>query len=180
MALTAPARLSVTIRDELGTEASTVAYLMVDPTSTLASLAAAAQAWATDLDAVVSGRIVKVSAILLPGLPGGLKAAAAAGSRVEQTAVINFHDASTGHRFGMAIPSIADSKIVGGKLNLADAAVQALVVLITTATGTEAFATPARQLITGAVDAILSFRKRRKSLSRSSFEVDTDVAHGGA
>lgn len=179
MALTAPARLSVSVVDELGTEASTVAYLMVDPTQPLATLAAAAQQWATDLDAVISGKITKVSAILLPGLPAGLKAAPAAGSRVEQTAVINFANAATGHRFGMAIPSIADSKIAAGRLNLGDAAVQALVVLLTTATGTQAYATPAQQLITTAVDAILSFRKRRKSLTRSSFEQDNDAAHGG-
>lgn len=179
MANSSPARLSATVVDELGTEASTVAYLMVDPTQTLATLAASAQAWAADLDAVTGGKIVKLSAILLPGVPGGLKAAPLAGSRVEQTGVINFQDATTGHRFGMAIPSIADSKIVGGKINLSDAAIQALVVLITTATGTQAFATPARQVITGAVDAILSFRKRRKSLSRSSFEYDHDAAHGG-
>ena len=179
MALTAPARLSVSVVDELGTEASTVAYLMVDPTQPLAALAASAQQWATDLDAVIGGKITKVSAILLPGLPPGLKANPVAGSRVEQTAVINFASAGNVHRFGMAIPSVADSKLAGGRLNLSDAAVQALVVLLTTATGTQAFATPAQQIIVSAVDAILSFRKRRKSLTRSSFEYDHDTTHGG-
>lgn len=180
MALTAPARLSLTVVDELGTEASTVAYLMVDPTEPLAALAATAQAWATAIDGVIGGQITKVSAVLLPGLPAGLKVAPAAGSRVEQTAVINFKDATSGHRFGMAIPSYADAKILLGKVNLSDAQVQAVVQLITTVTGTAAFSTPARLVITAAVDAILSFRKHRKSLSRSSFELDTDVAHGGA
>lgn len=180
MALTAPARFSASIIDELGTTASTVAYLMVDPTEPLAALAASAQAWATALDTVTSGAITKVEAILLPGLPAGLKATAAVGSRVEQTAVINFTDVSAIHKFGQAIPGIADAMIRNGKLDLTNAAVQAFVVLITTATGTQAYATPARLVINHAVDAILSFRKHRKSLSRSSFELDVDAAHGGA
>ena len=179
MALTAPARFSATIVDELGTTASTVAYSMVDPLGSLAGLAASAQAWATALDGVTAGQITKLEAVLLPGVPAGIKAAPAAGSRVEQTAVINFKDVVSGHRFGQAIPALSSARILAGKVNLADAAVQALVVLITTATGTQAYATPARQLITQAVDAFISFRKHRKQLTRSSFEQDLDAAHGG-
>jgi hypothetical protein len=71
----------------------------------------------------------------------------------------------------MAIPSVKDSAISAGKLNLADASIAALVTLITTATGTQAFANTANQALTTFADALLSFRKRRKQLSKSSFEV---------
>lgn len=179
MALTAPARYSATIIDELGTSASTVAYLMVDPTQTLASLAASAQAWATALDAVTAGQITKLDAVLLPGVPAGVKILPGAGSRVEQTAVFNFKDSSSGHRFGLAIPALSSARMLAGKINLSDTTVQALVSLITTATATSGYSTPARLLINGAVDAFVSFRKHRKQLTRSSFEFDHDTLHGG-
>ena len=180
MALTAPALVSVSIQDELGTKSTSSQYVMVDPTAPLASLAATAQAYATAIDAISSGVITETRATLLPGNPAGIKAAPAAGSRVEASAVVNFVDANSPRKYGTLIPAIADAMIVNGKLNLQNAAVQAFVVLLTTATGTEAFATPARTIINHAVDALLSFRKHKKQLARSSFELDTDAAHGGA
>lgn len=179
MALTAPAQVSVSIVDELGTTSTSLQHVMVDPTAPLAALAATAQAYASTLDAVISGRITDVRATLLPGLPAGLKAAAAVGSRVEQTAVLNFIDQVSPKKWGSAIPSIADAMITNGKINLTNAAIEALVVLITTPTATAAFATPVRTVLHQAVDIFLSFRKRRKQLNRSSFEYDNDAAHGG-
>lgn len=179
MALTAPALVSVSIVDELGTKSSSSQYVLVDPTAPLASLAATAQAYATALDAIISGTITETRATLLPGNPAGLKATPGVGSRVENGAVVNFQDALSPRKYGTLIPSIAEAVIKNGKLDLTNAAVQAFVVLITTATGTEAFATPARTAITHAIDAFLSTRKHRKQLMRSSFELDHDTAHGG-
>lgn len=171
MALTQQSHYSATLVDELGIEATTIAYVLTDPTGTAADLATGAAAWALDLDAVTGAQIKALRVVQSVPVPGGAKATPAAHSRVEQTAVINFSATGSGHRYGMAIPALKDTLIVAGKLNWADTGLKALVDLITTATGTQAYANTANQAISGVVDAILSFRKRRKQLSRTSFEI---------
>lgn len=164
------AHYSLTIRDGLGVEASTVAYVVVPDTTTLAGIAAAAGTWALDVDATIDGAITGLRVELAPALPGGLKAATGAtwaASRVEQTGVLNFKNATTKYRFGMPLPSIRSDVISTGKIDLTDTAIAALITLLTSG----AFSNTAQQALTALVDAIISFRKRRKQLQRSSFEV---------
>jgi hypothetical protein len=171
MTNTLPIRLSVTVRDELGTEASEVFYGLADPTSTLATAEAA---WATltaDLDPVLSAQIVR-GAISFPCTPaGGLKAAPVAGSRVEQTGVINFSNPITTRRFGEDLPGLSNDVIVGGKINLADAGIAALIALLSVPGASLTYTNFAQQALNGVIDAVLSFRKRRRQLARTSFEL---------
>jgi hypothetical protein len=177
MAIDTAVRFSLGIRDGLGTEASNTYYAEVDGSAT--STAALLTTWgqlAQAVDAVVDGQIVRgsVSVIADPAVVTGpiLKTAPAAGSRVEQTAVLNFSNTISPHRFGEAIPALADGNISGGKVNLTPGQpVPLLVTFLTTASATLAWANNNQQTLVGLIDAILSFRKRRKQLSRSSFEV---------
>lgn len=172
MARTQLAHYSATIVDELGTEASTVAYIDVDPTTTLTALATAIGAWAADLDPVIGGQITGLRLVVAVPVPGGLKTTPDSGSRVEQTAVLNFGAGTNPHRYGVAVPSISDGKIVAGKINILDTDVAALIDLLKTAATAIGFTNQAGQEFTRAVDAVLSFRKRRRQLARSSFEPD--------
>lgn len=169
-----PLHFSATVVDGLGTEASTVSYLLVPDTATLAQLATAIGTWATDVDAVTAGAITKLGIRVTPALPGGLKAATGAtwaASRVEQTGVLNLSNTVSAHRFGQAIPAIADSVLVAGKIDLTNAAITALISLLTAAVAGGTYTNNAQQSLLALVDALISFRKRRKQLSRTSFEV---------
>lgn len=165
-----PLHFSATIRDGLGTEATTTAYLNPADTTTLAVLVGDLGTWLSDLDAVTDGLIRASRIEIVPALPGGLKTstgATFAASRVEQTGVLNFSATGTSRKEGMVIPAISNSAIVAGKVDLTNAAITALITLLTSGPYTN----PYNQALVALLDAILSFRKKRKQLQRSSFEV---------
>jgi len=170
MADTQAVRFSYSVRDELGTEASELFYALVDPTATVAAMVTEWQNLAALIDPVIGAQIIRGS-VAVSLLPTGGKATPDAGSRVEQTGVFNFSNAITSHRFGEALPGLSSGKIVGGKINLADVAVKALIDFIIAGSGSTIYTNAAQQVLNGVVDAVLSFRKRRRELSRSSFEV---------
>jgi hypothetical protein len=165
-----PLHFSATVRDGLGTEASTTAYLNPSDTTTLAGLVADLGTWLTDLDAVTDGLIRGTRIEITPALPGGLKTATGAtfqASRVEQSAVLNFSATGTTRKDGMVIPAVSNAAIVAGKVDLTNAAITALIALLSGGNYTN----PYNQVLVGLLDAILTFRKKRKQLQRSSFEV---------
>jgi hypothetical protein len=171
MANTQPAQLSYSLLDELGTKASSSFPLMIDPAMTVAQLVTATTAFGDLLDAIVGGAITAGSASLLFGDLGAKDGTPASGSRVEQTGVFNFNNGTTAYRFGEIAPSLADSVISGGTINLADSDVMAFVAACTASiTGGGVHTNTARQTLTSLRDAFLSFRKHRKQLTRSSFE----------
>lgn len=165
-----PLHFSATIRDGLGTEATSRAYLNLSDTTTLAALVSDLGTWLADLDAVTDGLIRGTRIEITPALPGGLKTATGAtfqASRVEQTAVLNFSATGTSRKEGMEIPAVSNAAISAGKLDLTNAAIAALITLLTNGN----FTNPYNQVLVALLDAILSFRKKRKQLQRSSFEV---------
>jgi hypothetical protein len=171
MANTQPARLSFSVTDELGTEASIAEYAMVDPAMTVGQLAAAWAAQEVLLAAILGAGIQRGSANLLL-LPAGGAVAPAAGSRVEQTGVFNFGNGITAHRFGIALAGLAESAIVGGKIDLTEGGPVDLWAdsLVAAITGGGVYTNTATQTLTALVDAFLSFRKRRR-LDRTSREL---------
>ena len=162
---------SATIEDGLGTKGTAVAYLAPVDTTTLAALTADLATWLADLDAVTDGVIIANRVEFTPPLPGGLgtkggKGAAYTASRIEQTGLLNLSNATTAHRFGFAIPAVTDAAIADGKLDLTNAAIAEMIGLLTGCTYTNT----AAQALVSLIDAVLSFRKRRRQLGRSSFE----------
>jgi hypothetical protein len=170
VANTQPAQLSYSIVDALGTRASKIDYAMVDPATTVAQLITELQAEAALLDTIAGGQITS-SALSLVHVPTGLKNAPGGQSRVEQTALFNFGNAVTSRRYGDAVPSFDSSRIVAGKIDLADQDVINYVTSLHTAWTLGAFTNASYQVLTGLVDAFISFRKRRQQLTRSSFEL---------
>lgn len=169
-----PGHFSASVVDGLGTEASTVAYFNVPEAATLTQLTGALTTWVLDVDAAIDGAILRNHIQITPAVTSGVKAptgATFAASRVEQTGVLNFSNSVSPHRFGLAIPSISDSLITSGKIDLTAGAITTLISLLTAAVAGGNYTNNAQQNLVALIDALLSFRKRRKQLSKSSFEV---------
>lgn len=182
MALTLPVRMSVTVKDDWGIEASSFIYANVDPSMTLAQLETALSDLVTDFDACTDGQITRNDVVIVPALPGGIKgapvAAGSGGARIEQTGLLNFTSTGTTKRWGFAIPGISNGasvldgdRILGLTTATSADPVGVLIALITTAQSLIAYANDHQQQISAIKDALISFRKRRKQLQRSSFEV---------
>lgn len=181
MANTQPVRFTFSVLDELGTRAAITDYALMDPTATVANLIAAWGAQATLLDAVtgcqITGGGVEMSDTNAQMTALGLKSAPVAGSRVEQTGVFNLSNSSTPRRFGIAVAGILDSLISAGRIVITEGGPVDLWLDLIEAAGTATtpqYANTAGQSLVALVDAFLSFRKRRKQLSRSSRELGPD------
>jgi hypothetical protein len=180
MAITIPVEFSQTVVDEWGIEASTPAYAMIDGAMTVTQLVAQANTLVADLDAATGGQITKQRVTILPVLPGGIKTGPVAGSRVEQTGLVGFGSvgatvtSATDKRWSYAIPAIANTPTVlsGDRIVLTGAdPVGVLITLLTTVGTLIIWCNNHQQQITAFKDALIAFRKRRKQLQRSSFEV---------
>jgi hypothetical protein len=171
MAFTQQVQYSFTLMDELSVKATEVIYALADPTKTITNLVADWQAWAALITPLTSAEMLhgQVRIILTPTADQSGKPAA--GSRVEQTAVFDFANASTDRRFGEPVPALANSKISSGAINLADADVAAFVTAMHTATANSEPTNNSFQVLTALTDAFLSFRKRRKQLLRATYEL---------
>lgn len=174
MADTVPAQFSYTIVDELGTQGVCLVNALVDPASTTTQLTGQFAAIGLLLDAIISGYIKNGHYRILQGNPGG-KGAPSAGSRIEQSGTFNFSAAGTGYKAPVLVPSIADATLgTGGRIDLANADILAFFTALTTAVaGVLEWTSANRQALLALLDALLSFRKHRKQLQRSSFELNT-------
>lgn len=171
MANTQYAIFSYSMIDELGTKTSMSIPAMVDPTTgTPAALKTEWLALGGQFDALIGAQVTggSVSVALKPD--PGWKTAPIAGSRVEQTALLNFTNATSKYKFGVDVPALRDTAIAGGKVDLTTSIVTDVITSLLTAFTGGVFTNTSQYPLTALADALLSFRKRRQQLSRSSFE----------
>lgn len=181
MANTQPALLSFSVEDQLGTRASIAFPALLDPAMTVTQINAALAAQATALDAILGAAIIGAS-VAVQMTPAQLAAATAkdvgaAGSRVEQTGVFDLRNATTTRLFGIAVAGLSDAVITGGAIDISeDGPVDVWLDLVEAAGSASQpqVTNAAQQAVTTLADAFLSFRKRRKQLTRSSREVGPD------
>ena len=174
MANTTPVRVSTTVVDEWGIEASSAYYALADPTQTIAGLVTEVQAFATAFDGTTLGYLKNIRATILPALPTGVKTAAASGSRVEQTGILGFIASGSSKRASFNIPAIGGDAtvLVGDRITLTAIDPVGVLITILTVVGTVlAWCNAHNQQITGFLDALIGYHKKRKQLQRSSFEV---------
>lgn len=170
MAKDIPFVASATLVDSWGIEASAPAYGLADGAQTLASVVAAANEYFAALDGASDAMIRRTRIEIVPALPTGVKTAAAAGAKVEQTGLFNFDAAGTSKRYALAVPAISDGEMVGDRLTLGAGGIAVLIAVLTTVYTALVWCNDHSQEITKFVDALVSFRKKRKQLQRSSFE----------
>jgi hypothetical protein len=162
--------IGLTVVDGLGTKATTEFYIVLDDSKTLADAVADAQALCAAVDATLDAK-VESARVTVNYQPTGMKSVPTSGSRVEQTGVINFSNDTTARKQAIVLPGLKNAAIVAGKMNLADTAIAALIAFIKSAGTSGTWANFAFQTLVDVLDAILSFRKHRKSLSRTSYEI---------
>ena len=159
---------SYSMVDELATRATATLPVTFADTVTLAQLATAWNAMQGDIQAVVDGSIDRggVNFTFAVSSPS----AAGAGSRVEQNGVFNFLVGTTGKRFGIALPSLADAVISGGLIDLGSPVSTFTAAVTAAITGGGSYTTPDGVDLGALVDAFLSFRKHRRQLRAKTIE----------
>ena len=166
-----PIVVSATIVDSWGTEASAPVYALADDTKTLAAIVAEANSYFVALDGATDGFIRRVRLTIEPAVPTGVKTAAVGtGAKVEQTGLLNFSASGTTKRYGFAIPAVSDGALVADRLTLGSGAIDTLTTLLLAVGTALEWANDHSQQILTLVDALVSFRKKRKQLQRSSLE----------
>jgi hypothetical protein len=162
-------RFAYTVLDELGEKLTFDFHVLLDDTVNLGTILASLGGTATEVDNITGGQITRTRLVVdVP--PAGLKGAPVAGSRVEQNALFNVTNTVNQGHYAQNVPSLNDTMIVAGKVNLADANIIAFITGLTTAFGGGQFSNPAYQPISGLADVSLAFRRRRHQLSRISME----------
>lgn len=154
--------------DELNVRASATLPITFADTVTLAQLATAWNTMEGLLQAIIDGSIDS----------GGVNfqfnvsspSAAGAGSRVEQNGIFNFLVGTTGKRFGIATPSLADAVISGGMIDLGSPVSAFTAAVTASITGGGSYSTPQGVDLGALVDAFISFRKHRRQLRAHTVE----------
>lgn len=174
MALTLAVRMEATILDEMNIQAETSVYALVDPTASFDAILTQFNAWLADLDACTAGQIIGAELEVLPTLPGGLKTAPIALSRVEQTGMIAFSAEGDPHQWATAIPGLSNDPTVisGGKIVVTPGAPAQLLAALLAGGGTAAlvWTNAVSQALTAATSALISFRSYTDQMVQETYE----------
>lgn len=174
MALTLAVRMEATVLDELNIQAETSVYALVDPTTSFDTILAQFNTWLADLDACTDGQIIGAELEVLPALPGGLKTAPVALSRVEQTGILAFDASGDTHQWATAIPALSNNPTVisGGKVvtTLGSPAQVLAALLAGGGTAQLAWTNDASQALTTPTSALISFRRYPHQLEQVTYE----------
>jgi hypothetical protein len=168
-----PTVMSYLVEDELGVSASTRAWINYDGAAeTVQALIGEWLSYGGLLDASTDGKIVggRITIELIPD--PSWKASPAAGSRVEQNAVLNVTSDNNSHKTAYVVPAVKNSLLTGSfpnfAINVTSGAIKALGDAIKGGFTNGNFSTLGGLAATKWVDALFTFRKHRKQLSRVS------------
>jgi len=92
-------------------------------------------------------------------------------SIAERTGLFNFSQASGRFKYGVDVESIAETLLVDGKINLSATEISNWVDYLVAAHSGFTLISKAALALVALIDALISFRKKRKLESRRSFEV---------
>src|SRR5262249_35143946 len=118
---------SIKLLDALGVTVSMPVYMNIDDTKTVAALLGEVSTMAQAVDDVTDSKITEVVVSIVGGMPGAGKSTPASTAENERTGLINFSQTGSPYKWGLDIPAIAESKIVGGKIDLTDTEIQNLI-----------------------------------------------------
>ena len=173
MATTLAARFTAKIVDEQAIEALCTSYTLLDPTATQGDIITLWQDWLAALDACTDGQIIDATYTVVPALPSGLKSAAVAGSRVEQTGVLNFVATGSTQRAALGIPALSNGATVtsGGRIVLTPGdPIPLLITLLLTGAALLEYTNEVSQSFVSLKDTLITFRLYNKQLAAASYE----------
>lgn len=103
--------IGIRVRDYIGGEKSIPLYIL--GTTSVADIQTAVNAFVTDLDPVIDGKIEAAFVTVGLTLPGGLKSDPVAGKDVHNGALLSYDAANTDYRFSPYIPSWEEAGFAG-------------------------------------------------------------------
>lgn len=168
--MASPYVLSHTVLDSNGVKTSTPAYFVptTPSTITVANLITNWTNLGTALDDVSNGQIIG-GRITIPVEPdGGWKSAPVEENDVSDVIVTNFNNAITRYAAEYLIPAFVEAILTGGKVDLTNTALVALISELTAAAVAGAFSNSAGQDLTSLRDAFQADRKHRRQLRNKS------------
>lgn len=164
-----PALFSATVVDAYGIPGQIRVNVEVDDTKTIAQLNTETASWASSLAPLTQGIITKVKFEIINET--GVDPAGAVGD-IEKGALFNFSNATDAYAYGVLIPDVNPSILnTAGLVDLTNTDVTAFVSLLTTAGTVITAVTTGVRALTGLIDALISFRKHRKPLTRKTKEL---------
>lgn len=156
------------IVDKYGIPGQTSVTVSIDDTTTVAQVLTDLSSFSNDLSTLTQGVGVKESVLI--EIPTGNDPSTALGD-IEKGALLNFANATTTFKTGIYIPDVAPAILNGsGLIDLTNTDVQAFITFVTSVHTAITIVTKGLQALTALVDALLSFRKHRKPLSRKTTE----------
>jgi len=167
--MASPTILSYTFQDTNGVKASAPYYINYDGATTNADdLITEWGVLGNLLDNCSGGQIIggRISIPLAPIT--GMKTAPVAGTDVSDVAVLNFRNDTTRYLFGELIPNLAAALITGGRINLSNTDLAALITHITSGFTGGNYANTAGQGLVSLNDAFQGDRKHRAQLMARS------------
>jgi len=162
--------LSAKILDGYGIPGTTPTFLDITDTETVAQLATLASDFVDALDPLTQGAITEVTLTLR--LPGSGAAPDSGEGDIEKGALFNFANAITPYVLGVLVPDLDPAILTAlGLIDLSNTDVQAFLSFLTTTHGAAVFVNKGLEALTGLADALITFRKHRKPLTRKTKEV---------
>jgi len=168
--MASPAIMSYTLLDTNGVKASTPLYIPFGGSLTVTQLLAAFVTAGNLLDPVTNAQIIGGQITLPCVVDGGWKTAPVEGNDVSDVVSLNFNNAVTRYVFPFLVPNILPALVAGGRVDIADADLAALIAWIGAGNASPTYApsNSAGQDLTSLRDAFQADRKHRRQLSSTS------------
>lgn len=162
--------LSAHIVDSYGIPGQSSVFVSIDDAQTLATIAADVEEYVDQVDPLTGGIITEATLKLT--FPGDGLAPSAAVGDIEKGALFNFSNATDSYLQGQLIPDVKASILnASGLIDLTNANVLTWITWMTTAHTAITVVTKGVRALSALVDALITFRKHRKPLSRKTKEL---------
>ena len=162
--------MSAKILDRYGIPGTSPITIKVADTETVAQLATTAADFVTVVQDVTDG--VVADCVVTLTFPGSGEALDSGTGDIEKGGLFNFTNAETPYLWGILIPDLAASVLSsGGLIDLANTSITALIDYVTTSHGGVTVVNKGLEALTALADALITFRKHRKPLSRKTKEI---------
>lgn len=166
---TRPGIFTVGVVDKLGIVGTAPVMVEIDDSKTLSQVITDLSLYAGKVAALSQG-VTTYSKVTVK-LETGNDTSTALGD-IEKTAVFNFANASDAYAQAAIIPDVNPSILnVDGKIDLTNADVTAFVTFMTSVHTAITVVTKGVRALTALIDALISFRKHRKPLTRKTKEL---------
>jgi hypothetical protein len=162
--------MSAHIVDRYGIPGQSAAFISIDDTKTVAQLATDVGSYVNEIQNLTDGAVVKGSVLI--ELPGSGTLPSAAIGDIEKGGLFNFNNATDSYAQGQLVPDISHLVLNGaGLIDLTNVNVTNFITFMTTAHTAITIVTKGVRALTALRDALISFRKHRKPLTRKTLEV---------